>query len=1216
MGINSYAQNFEDVLLWRALGNIPNGFYIDVGAQDPIIDSVSRAFYEHGWRGIHIEATPQYAQLLRENRPDETVLQVALSNQHGMITFYEIPETGISTGDKSIAQEHIKRGFTVQEIIVPCMTLSEIFDQIGSRDIHWLKIDVEGFERQVLDGWGISNIRPWIVVVESTLPLSTIESHEKWEYILLKKQYSPVYFDGLNRYYISSEHSELKEFFNSPPNVFDGFTLNGTASTSMHHLIQKRYEDEVQKVGLLNREIEQLRDESKAQIQKDTQEYREKIIALNDQFQMKESELLSHIENIRNELKDQVNVSAGHLATLATREKEFADELNKVRENENIERRTLESQYQDKIQGISVEHKTLEQELINQIENIRNELKDQVNVSAGHLATLATREKEWNAREHSLNDLIRQMQNNRSTEAKKYLDSLVQNEKEFAHQLSELRKNAEIEIHRIENQHKETITELSNEYKSRENTIFSQIESIHTELKTQTNISNDLSHLLKAAQLLESQLQNELGMRQQILVNLSLELVQMRASLSWRITAPFRTVRALFSSSSNMKVPLRLREDFTQADQTMHEVGVKTQSQITDYQIDSLLLSEVDSSLLDETISMQDLKSKELESHFKEIFMPSSSITPAISIDELITYHDADFVQCAYITLLGRAPDSEGMRYYIGRLRSGHPKIAIVDQLVSSPEWKSRNSKVIGLQQAVKIYRIRKIPIVGGIWALLYGHSSQSIIEKKLSITENQIYLNHKDCLKKIEWLEKNLISIRKDIKNTLNIANISQPEPDLENKVNGGKIYIDITTLMKWNRPPVGIIRVLLELVKYSLNNLSTKYYCFNSSRDDMKIIDNEIVLGLVERLSNLHHNKNQTDNNQYFEQIRMLLEFSSQTEVGADDFLPFHDGQLSSLFGAEILIAKNMNSFFESQDTIISVGLDWDSSNYPILHWLKKRIGFTFIGAFYDGIPVVAPHLVQSFGFSQMFFQHIYNLIHLSDKIFSISYFSENQLRAMIDDHHIERVPKIRTIYLGNSEENVLNIEEKHFTKSRTHAKNYAIYVSTIETRKNHKLLLEVWRNMIDLKIPNIPDLVCVGMWGWGIEELREQYFNDKELQQYIHFYDDVDDNELGYLYQHAMFSLFPSFMEGWGLGAVESMTYGIPSIISTTPALVEATQNLMPTADPEHPEEWIIEIRKILSDPQYLDSLRTLIKENFECKTWTTFSSEFYSFVLENK
>ena len=54
----SYAQNFEDVILWRALRDVPNGFYIDIGAGHPVADSVTMHFYEHGWRGINVEPDP------------------------------------------------------------------------------------------------------------------------------------------------------------------------------------------------------------------------------------------------------------------------------------------------------------------------------------------------------------------------------------------------------------------------------------------------------------------------------------------------------------------------------------------------------------------------------------------------------------------------------------------------------------------------------------------------------------------------------------------------------------------------------------------------------------------------------------------------------------------------------------------------------------------------------------------------------------------------------------------------------------------------------------------------------------------------------------------------------------------------------------------------------------------------------------------------------
>jgi FkbM family methyltransferase len=222
-GIRSYAQNFEDVMLWRALKHVEDGFYIDVGAQHPVQDSVSKAFYEKGWRGIHVEATPAYAKLLRQDRPDETVIEAALSNEHGTLRFFEIPETGLSTGDPQIAARHQKQGFEVRETSVPTLTLSDVFALAGEREIHWLKIDVEGMEKQVLEGWGNHPKRPWIVVIEATLPNTQVPSYQEWEGLLTSMGYSFVYFDGLSRFYRRTTDSPAELLPWVPANIFDGF---------------------------------------------------------------------------------------------------------------------------------------------------------------------------------------------------------------------------------------------------------------------------------------------------------------------------------------------------------------------------------------------------------------------------------------------------------------------------------------------------------------------------------------------------------------------------------------------------------------------------------------------------------------------------------------------------------------------------------------------------------------------------------------------------------------------------------------------------------------------------------------------------------------------------------------------------------------------------------------------------------------------------------
>ncbi|MGY4517266.1 FkbM family methyltransferase [Lysobacter sp. HA18] len=241
----SHAQNFEDVMLWRALSGVAQGRYIDIGAQSPDIDSVSRLFFEAGWRGVHVDACADYAEQLRAARPNDTVVEAAITDHDGTLRFHEITGTGLSTSSDAIAKRHAEAGFAVHDTEVKAMTLDSLFERVGSREIHWLKIDVEGSEASVLRGWRTSPVRPWIVVVESTRPLSQIQSHEEWEPLLTDKGYRFVWFDGLNRFYVSSDHPELATAFTVPPNIFDDFALSGEANAPFARVVA-RQRDEAQ----------------------------------------------------------------------------------------------------------------------------------------------------------------------------------------------------------------------------------------------------------------------------------------------------------------------------------------------------------------------------------------------------------------------------------------------------------------------------------------------------------------------------------------------------------------------------------------------------------------------------------------------------------------------------------------------------------------------------------------------------------------------------------------------------------------------------------------------------------------------------------------------------------------------------------------------------------------------------------------------------------
>ncbi len=221
----SYAQNFEDIMLWRALKHVGKGFYIDVGANDPVVDSVTLAFYERGWRGINVEPMQQYYERLCIKRPADINLPHAVGDAEGELTFHDVPDTGLSTVDSALAELHAAAGHAVSRHRVRVMTLSEICSAHVQGPIHFLKIDVEGFEKSVLRGMDFTRWRPWILVVEATRPQSQITSHEEWENLVLDAAYRFAYFDGLNHYYVADEHQDLSNAFKAPPNFFDHFQL-------------------------------------------------------------------------------------------------------------------------------------------------------------------------------------------------------------------------------------------------------------------------------------------------------------------------------------------------------------------------------------------------------------------------------------------------------------------------------------------------------------------------------------------------------------------------------------------------------------------------------------------------------------------------------------------------------------------------------------------------------------------------------------------------------------------------------------------------------------------------------------------------------------------------------------------------------------------------------------------------------------------------------
>ena len=219
----SYAQNDEDVMLWRVFRDAGIGFYVDVGANSPDEHSVTKLFYQQGWRGINIEPLEPWASQLAESRPEDINIAVCASDTDGDVELLDVAETGLSTSDLSMKEQYAE-DFEVSLVTRPCRTLTSILEEHAPEPIHFMKVDVEGMEYSTLAGCDFTRFRPMVVLVESIAPLTFEPNHHDWEPLLVEQGYDYLYFDGLNRFYSAKEHTEnIRPHFQTPPNLFDGF---------------------------------------------------------------------------------------------------------------------------------------------------------------------------------------------------------------------------------------------------------------------------------------------------------------------------------------------------------------------------------------------------------------------------------------------------------------------------------------------------------------------------------------------------------------------------------------------------------------------------------------------------------------------------------------------------------------------------------------------------------------------------------------------------------------------------------------------------------------------------------------------------------------------------------------------------------------------------------------------------------------------------------
>jgi glycosyltransferase involved in cell wall biosynthesis len=455
--------------------------------------------------------------------------------------------------------------------------------------------------------------------------------------------------------------------------------------------------------------------------------------------------------------------------------------------------------------------------------------------------------------------------------------------------------------------------------------------------------------------------------------------------------------------------------------------------------------------------------------------------------------------------------------------------------------------------------------------------------------------------------------------------------------------IWLDVTTILNWERPAVGIIRVESECARQLLSTTEDRvlFCCFDFAANRYVAVDRDRIAVALRRLSTAGPLPYRPDSaagpsdpdstgsredrvkhslltivnrlpersreallrfirprkDVFFGLVRALREIRSALRalINASDYTsgPTHPAPRAAPQ------SRDQSAIFAPGDVYVAMGLDWADKSLEYLYQLKGDIGFKVILFCYDIIPVRFPHLCAG-DVSSIFAEHFANAARCADRMLCISECSRRDLSDFLSELGVP-VPEISVVPLG-SERRCERGQQPAADVTDVLRRPYILFVSTIERRKNHDTLYRAYARLLEEGATNIPILVLVGMPGWGVSDLLSNLRLDPRIQSSIRMLNCVSDADLGHLYEGAEFTVFPSLYEGWGLPVAESLAYGKFCLASNAASIPEAGGALIEYLDPWDVAGWAQRLKWYFDHPEAVREKEDVIRREYRPTRWS--------------
>lgn len=370
--------------------------------------------------------------------------------------------------------------------------------------------------------------------------------------------------------------------------------------------------------------------------------------------------------------------------------------------------------------------------------------------------------------------------------------------------------------------------------------------------------------------------------------------------------------------------------------------------------------------------------------------------------------------------------------------------------------------------------------------------------------------------------------------------------------------IYIDISHILNWKGNLTGIERVEHHIVKYYFNKEVIFIYWQNNS---FNLAAKSLIKSKI---------------------------------IDRPHFLNIKKSKLRDLGTRLIRLQK---AKLTSKDILLVPAGLWDNQEY--INTLQS-VNAKLIHVVYDMIPIVCPQYVVDY-LPPIFTNYMFKVLPKCQRVLSISEATAEDLKKVFQKNNL-KINDIRVFRLGDD----LTDKNKNFKK--LYLDNFCLCVGTVEVRKNHMLLYYVYKKAISEKI-NLPKLIIVGKKGWLTNDFMYLINNDPDIRNKIIHLDNVTDGELNWLYKHCLFTVFPSFYEGWGLPIAESLFHNKVTLSSNTSSMLEIGDDNADYFSPNSTDELFNLMKKFLNPAKRQGREKTI---QYQTTSWKSSIKQFNEYI----